>query len=161
MALVPVVALLAFFWATLHTGYHLGMASGHTDNWLYAHGRRAVDALRSKIENPDGADLGGTLAIAISFVVTALLYYLKLQFAWWPLHPVAYPISTSNTIAGIAPALFLTWLVKLLLLRYGGLRAHRTALPLLPRPPRRRRHRVGTARADHDHHGEAALGRAG
>jgi hypothetical protein len=43
---------------------------------------------------------------------------------------VAYPISTSNTIAGITPALFVTWLVKSLLLRYGGLRAHRTALPL-------------------------------
>ena len=43
---------------------------------------------------------------------------------------MAYPISTSNTIAGITPALFLTWLVKSLLLRYGGLKAHRTALPL-------------------------------
>ena len=44
--------------------------------------------------------------------------------------PVAYPISTPNTIAGIAPAIFVTWLVKSLLLRYGGLRAHRTALPI-------------------------------
>jgi hypothetical protein len=36
----------------------------------------------------------------------------------------------SNTIAGITPALFATWLTKGLLLKYGGLRAHRTALPL-------------------------------
>ncbi len=28
------------------------------------------------------------------------------------------------------PAILLTWLVKLFLLRYGGLRAHRAALPL-------------------------------
>jgi hypothetical protein len=36
----------------------------------------------------------------------------------------------SNTIASVTPALFLAWLIKLLLLRYGGLRAHRTALPV-------------------------------
>jgi hypothetical protein len=130
MAIVPVVALLAFFWATLHTGYHLGMASGHTNNFYTRIGGWATDELRTQAENPSGIDVGGSMAIVVSIVITSLLYYLKLQFAWWPLHPVAYPISTSNTIAGIAPALFLTWLIKSLLLRYGGLRAHRTALPL-------------------------------
>lgn len=130
MAAVPVVALLAFFWATLHTGYHLGMSSVHTSAWYTRIGGWATDDLRSDTENPAGIQLGGSLAILISLVVTSLLYCLKLQLAWWPLHPVAYPISTSNTIAGITPALFLTWLVKSLLLRYGGLRAHRTALPI-------------------------------
>ncbi len=130
MAAIPVLALLAFFWATLQTGYHLGMASGHTVAWYTRIGGWATEELRSSIENPSGTDVGGTIAIVVSLIVTSVLYYLKLQFAWWPLHPVAYPISTSNTIAGIAPALFLTWLIKSLLLRYGGLRAHRTALPL-------------------------------
>ena len=130
MAIVPVVALVCFFWATLHIGYHQGMASGHTESWLLRQGSRSAEGLRSMVENPGGTDIGGTLAIAISLAITSLLYYLKLQFPWWPLHPVAYPISTSNTIAGITPALFLSWLIKSLLLRYGGLRAHRTALPL-------------------------------
>ena len=130
MAVVPVVALVAFFWATLHTGYHFGMASGHTVAWYTRIGGWATNGLRSDAENPAGPQWGGSLAILISLVITAVLYYLKLQFAWWPLHPVAYPISTSNTIAGITPALFVTWLAKSLLLRYGGLRAHRTALPL-------------------------------
>jgi hypothetical protein len=125
-----VLALLAFFWATLHTGYQLGMASGHTNNFLTRIGAWATDELRTQTEAPTGPDIGGSITIAVSFAITALLYYLKLQFAWWPLHPVAYPISTSNTIASITPALFVTWLAKLLLLRYGGLRAHRTALPL-------------------------------
>jgi len=130
MAVVPALALLSFFWATLQTGYHLGMASGHTSGWFTRIGGWAADGLRSDAEHPSGPELGGSLAILISLVITSLLYYLKLQFAWWPLHPVAYPISTSNTIASITPALFLTWLVKSLLLRYGGLHAHRTALPL-------------------------------
>jgi hypothetical protein len=130
MAAVPVVAFIAFFWATLQTGYHLGMSSVRTSAWYTRIGGWATEELRTDVENPGGTQLGGSLAIAISLIITSVLYYLKLRFSWWPLHPVAYPISTSNTIAGIAPALFLTWLIKSLLLRYGGLRAHRTALPL-------------------------------
>ena len=130
MAVVPVLALLAYFWATLHVGYHLGMTSAQASIWNLHVGENRTEELCAPLENPTHPDLSGSLAMLFSAAVTALLYYLKLRYVWWPLHPVAYPIAMSNTIAGIAPALFLTWLVKSLLLRYGGLRAHRTALPL-------------------------------
>jgi hypothetical protein len=61
---------------------------------------------------------------------TAACYWIGLTFSWRPLRPVASPISTSKAIAYIIPALLFTWLVRPLLLRYGGLRAHRTALPI-------------------------------
>ena len=130
LAVVPVVALLAYFWSTLQVGYRLGMASGHTHVYNVLIGGWATEELRSTLENPTHPDLSGSAAIVFSAVVTSLLYYLKLRFAWWPLHPVAFPIAMSNTIASVTPALFLAWLIKLLLLRYGGLRAHRTALPM-------------------------------
>jgi len=130
MAVVPVVALLAYFWSTLHVGYRMGMASGQTHVYNILIGTWSTDELRSVLENPSHTDWSGSLAILVSVCVTSLLYYLKLRFIWWPLHPVAFPIAMSNTIAAITPALFTTWLVKGLLLRYGGLRAHRTALPL-------------------------------
>jgi hypothetical protein len=130
MAVVPVLALLAYFWATLRVGYHLGMTSGDTHVYNLLIGGWATDELRSQLENPTHPDLSGSLAMLFSAAVTSLLYYLKLRYVWWPLHPVAFPIAMSNTIAGIVPALFLTWLIKSLLLRYGGLRAHRTALPV-------------------------------
>ena len=130
LAVVPVVALLAYFWATLQVGYRMGMASGHTHVYNVLIGGWATEELRSTLENATHPDLSGSAAIVFSAVVTSLLYYLKLRFAWWPLHPVAFPIAMSNTIATVTPALFLAWLIKLLLLRYGGLRAHRIALPV-------------------------------
>ncbi len=130
MAVVPVVALLAYFWASLHVGYQVGMASARASTWHMHIGQFRTEQLASPVENPAGPELAGSLAMLFSAVVTMLLYYLKLRYVWWPLHPMAYPIAMSNTIGEILPALLLTWLVKSLLLRYGGLRAHRAALPL-------------------------------
>ena len=71
----------------------------------------------------------GTIAIGFGFLLTVVLTFLKLRFQWWPLHPVAYPIAPASTIQSMTLAIFVTWLFKAMLLRYGGLRAHRTALP--------------------------------
>ena len=67
--------------------------------------------------------------MGVGLVVTLLLMWLKLRFQWWPLHPVAFPIATGSTIQALTLVIFGTWLVKALLLRYGGLRSHRVALP--------------------------------
>jgi hypothetical protein len=67
--------------------------------------------------------------MGFGLVVMAVLMALKLNLPWWPLHPVAYPIALSASIQSMTPAIFGTWLVKAVLLRYGGLRAHRAALP--------------------------------
>ncbi|MGD0111987.1 MAG: DUF6784 domain-containing protein, partial [Armatimonadota bacterium] len=50
-------------------------------------------------------------------------------FPAWPLHPVALPLATGWVIDTIMPAVIGTLVVKAVLLRYGGLRAHRRALP--------------------------------
>jgi hypothetical protein len=67
--------------------------------------------------------------MGFGLIFTLILTYLKLRFQWWPLHPVAYPIAIASTIQSMTLAIFGTWLFKSLLLRYGGLRAHRAALP--------------------------------
>ena len=42
----------------------------------------------------------------------------------------AFPLGLDMTVDDMLPAITLTWVAKSLLLRYGGLRAHRRALPL-------------------------------
>ena len=63
-------------------------------------------------------------------MVTVALMAVKLRFPFWPLHPVAFPLGFDMTVDDMLPAILVTWLVKSLLLHYGGLRAHRRALPL-------------------------------
>lgn len=130
MAIVPVLAILSYFWASMHIGYHTGMSSGRAPAILAAKSGWDAAWLQDALANPSAPSTSESLAMLFSFGFTLLLYALKLQFQWWPLHPVAYPIAMNNRIANILPALFAAWAAKGLLLRYGGLRAHRTALPV-------------------------------
>lgn len=129
LALVPPLAMLCYFWAYLHVGYQMGLASKVT---FYPHlhvPRLGTSILDEAIRYPSDTDVSASLAMGFGLVFTLVLMFLKLQFAWWPLHPVAFPIGLASTIQAMTVAIFVTWLCKALLLRYGGLAAHRRALP--------------------------------
>ena len=131
LALVPPLAILCYFWAAVHVGYHLGMASSDVGYYPYLHvPRGSIAVLDDAVRYPGGTDRSSSLAMAFGFAFTVVLLVLKLQFQWWPLHPVAFPIALASTIQALRLAIFVTWLCKALLLRYGGLKAHRQALPL-------------------------------
>jgi len=68
--------------------------------------------------------------MGVGFGATALLMALRLRFPFWPLHPVAFPLALDYQIETMLPALAIAWGTKVLLLRYGGLRAYRRSLPL-------------------------------
>ena len=63
--------------------------------------------------------------------IMAALILLRQRFVWWPLHPVGFPIASTYTIVSYDWfAVFLAWLFKGVILRYGGIKAYRTFLPL-------------------------------
>jgi hypothetical protein len=61
---------------------------------------------------------------------TLFLAAMRSRFAGWPFHPAGYLVSGSFGLFRLWLPIFVSWLVKALLLRYGGLRAYRRALPL-------------------------------
>jgi len=129
LALVPPLAILCYFWAAIHVGYRVGMASADVGYYPYLHvARLAVANLEDAVRFPFGTDVSSSLAMGFGMVFTLALLALKLQFQWFPLHPVAFPIALA--VEPLRLAIFTTWLCKSLLLRYGGLKAHRQALPL-------------------------------
>jgi hypothetical protein len=131
LALVPPLAIICYFWAAIHVGYDMGMGSGEIGYYPYLHvPRLSMAAFDDGVRYPSGTDVSSSLAMGIGFVGTLAMLWLKLQFQWWPLHPVAFPIALASTIQALRLTIFVTWLTKGLLLRYGGLRAHRAALPL-------------------------------
>ncbi len=129
LAVVAPLAILCYFWATIHIGYRLGLGTADTQVWQLNVPFWGTEWLESAVRDPAGFSSSGTIAIGFGMVFTLALYFLKLRFQWWPLHPVAFPIAIASTIQSMTPVIFAAWLVKALLLRYGGLRAHRTALP--------------------------------
>ena len=127
--IVP-IGMICYFWANLHVGHQIGMATGKANHWNLAIPRWNYDNLTAAVRYPSGPNVPGMAAIGFGLVFTLLLMFLKLRFAWWPLHPVAFPLAIADSIMEFTAAIFIAWLVKSLLLRYGGLRAHRIALPI-------------------------------
>lgn len=127
---VTVATMICYFWANLHVGFALGLATGKANHWNLSIPRWNYDALASEVRGLSGPDLSASAAMGFGLIFTLLLMLLKLRLAWWPLHPVAFPLAIGDSIIEFTLAIFVTWVMKSLLLRYGGLRAHRAALPL-------------------------------
>lgn len=51
------------------------------------------------------------------------------RFLWFPVHPIAFPISAMWTTHHLMPSIFIGWLVKASVLRYGGVTLYRRARP--------------------------------
>ncbi len=128
MAVVP-LAMLSYFWASIHIGYNLGLGTANVDRSIVFVARGASEKLDSWLRTPAGPNWSGVEAMGIGFAGTIMLMALKLQFPAWPLHPVAFPLAFTFPIDAMLPAIIASWSFKALLLRYGGLRAHRRALP--------------------------------
>ncbi len=68
--------------------------------------------------------------IGIGIVVTVILQALTWRFSGWPLLPVGYLLCTYFYITGAAFSIFLGWLAKTIILRFGGATLFNTMKPL-------------------------------
>jgi len=66
--------------------------------------------------------LGGVLVMALTFARYAL--------AWWPLHPIGFAVTASQSILLPVFTFFMAWLIQTLILRIGGVQLYRRAQPL-------------------------------
>ena len=51
---------------------------------------------------------------------TLKLQHLRNRLPWWPLHPIGYPISMVWLMDQLWFSIFLAWLFKLVIIKYGG-----------------------------------------
>ena len=58
----------------------------------------------------------------------ATMILLQYRFLWWPLHPLGFVMSSSNTAHVIWFSFFLGWLAQTLIRPYGGYGPYRRLL---------------------------------
>jgi hypothetical protein len=128
MVLATLVGTISVFWGWLHYAYLLGVSSkfGGGD-WR---GVEMVENLQSWVQNPTPPNPAALIGIGAGFAITMLLGLARTTFMGWPLHPVAYALSASWSIHIVWMPMLIAWVAKSLVLRYGGLRLYRQALPL-------------------------------
>ncbi|UCH33680.1 MAG: hypothetical protein JSV65_14065 [Armatimonadota bacterium] len=125
LMIAAALGTLCAFWAMLHLMYSYG-AQGKS---RMSFGAEGWNRLASWLESPQPAKWGATVAIGVGFVLAYLLELARVRWAAWPFHPLGFAVSGSWEMNLVWMPLFVAWLAKSILLRYGGLRLFRQSLP--------------------------------
>lgn len=65
----------------------------------------------------------------IGVIVTFAIVVLRTRLAWFPIHPLGYALCGTWTMMVFWFSCFVAWLLKVLILRYGGMRLYARARP--------------------------------
>lgn len=124
------VGLAGSIWFTMRLAYRYGGIN--LNSWYYDGAARWPFDYMSSVFNVPEASVGLRFAFALGGAVfMGVLLFLRQRFVWWPLHPIGFPIAMTYTIVSYGWfSIFLAWLAKSTILRYGGVRLYRTLLPL-------------------------------
>jgi len=121
LMLAGVVGMISMFWAILHFNY-IGVGHGFD-------GHEAWDRELNWIAVPKPGHGAVGISVLVGFVFSAILQVLRLSSCASPFHPLAYAVSGTWQMNLMWLPLFIAWVAKTLLLRYGGPKKFTEALP--------------------------------
>lgn len=88
--------------------------------------------LTTVLRNPTDTNWNNVGFIGVGAVVMFFLFFMRYRFFWWPLHPIGYVSAPGEwPMNNLWFSMLLGWLVKMVILKYGGLRMYRKARPVL------------------------------
>ena len=121
MIIAIIAGTIAGYWARLQACYGYGSE-------IYA-GHETFTRLQRWLYSQPPVDWGSVSFIIVGFLFALVMMVVRVQFIWWPLHPAGYAVSGSWSMGVFWFSLFVSWAVKFSLLRLGGLRVYRRAVP--------------------------------
>ncbi len=121
-----VLGLVACLVSWAYQGYQTGAQNWGGGNWW---GQWAYNKITSLQKDQPGVEWEGLRFWGTGLVVMGLLTALRYRLAWWPFHPVGFAIGWNWPIRASAFAVFLTWAIKMVILRIGGINLYRRCRP--------------------------------
>ncbi len=128
MILAIVFGILITFWAYLHVLYDMG-AGSKARGWIVYMGWETFNRLHTWLVSPREASVPELGVISSSFLFTIFLMIMKVRFLWWPLHPGGYVLVSGTGMGRLWFPIFLSWLAKATVLKIGGVKLYRQAVP--------------------------------
>lgn len=117
------------FWMLLHMYFHNGGATANVEQWALGFGREAWTQLENWIKRPTGPNATSMGFVGVGLMLSILLGWARLRFLSFPFHPLAYAIAPSWGMAQLWLPIFIGSMAKVVILKFGGLKSYRTALP--------------------------------
>ncbi len=124
---IPITALAAII-TTLYLGYTHGGVS--LNPWFFIDGAQwPYKWMAERNANPVGPNYSGWALAVGGGLFAWFLAFMRQRYVWWPFHPVGFAIAPTWIVNEIWLSAFIAWLLRGLIVRYGGLRGYRRARP--------------------------------
>jgi hypothetical protein len=133
MFLALVVALVSSVVAVLLIGYaHGGMNLG---GWQFTAmtpttGRWMIEHMRLEESLSAGMSGGKMAFLGIGAALMTVLMICRYRFPWWPIHPAGLAVGLTHPTFHVWFSIFIAWLVKVIILKLGGISLYRRTRPL-------------------------------
>jgi len=103
----------------------LGLAYEHgginlDQHFMIGQGTRVFTDMSRPILNPSAPDMRGWLFTGFGAAIEGLLMLAQHRLSWWPLHPLGFVICVGWMTGQIWFSVFVAWLLKLSIFKYGG-----------------------------------------
>ena len=109
--------------------YDHGAASGYFGPWALGLADSAYSPLQNWLGYPTTTNFTYIAFMGVGFAFTILLMLIRSRFIWWAFHPLGYALSSSWGMFNIWSCLFIACVAKWVILKQGGLKAYRKAIP--------------------------------
>ncbi len=118
LLLAIVVGIGGSLWTVMDMAYRGGGINSST--WFFKTMPKKIYAAAAIGTKETGVYWEGLQFFGLGAGGMVLLMWLRQRFLWWPLHPIGFPIMANWIMDQIWFSVFLAWLVKVMILRYGG-----------------------------------------
>lgn len=130
MGIALVCSLAGATWIILTICYDHGGINLHKFFMNHQAMRTFTDMARVVKQHPVALDMRGWVFTGVGAAIEGFLMFAQHRFYWWPLHPVGFVISVGWLTGQIWFSVFVAWLLKSIIVKYGGARAFNAAKPL-------------------------------
>lgn len=128
IVLAVVVSLVGSIWMIMKMSYAYGGIN--LNGWFFGGGPLApFNYITDKLNSPHGVVWGGWAYTGLGAGIMALLMIARQRLLWWPLHPLGFPIGAVWIMDQVWFSIFLAWLIKAVVLKYGGPKLYRATRP--------------------------------
>jgi hypothetical protein len=128
LILACVTSLLATYAANYFITYDAG-AKSKAIGYKWWIGQESLGPVMNWLNYGQPPNSRSLYFLASGLGVVGALAYLRSAFLWWPLHPAGFALGISYAMNYFWFCLLVAWLAKLFIIRYGGMSAHKRAIP--------------------------------
>ncbi|RYG64419.1 hypothetical protein EON80_19260 [bacterium] len=126
---VIVVSVVVSWVTCVRLGYENSALSLTNQGWVRGLSTRSIDFMNAMTGEPKTSTGFNVFWFSFGSILTFLMMIARARLSWFPFHPAGYLMSLTWPAQALWSSIFLGWLVKSLILRFGGPDTYRRATP--------------------------------